>query len=160
MRFAFFNALLLASLALACASLQAAPPKVREGTLGGGKASGPVMGMAQLRACVTQQKRIQGLNADTARTQQQMSADRASIDTEAQALKDAMAALDRTNKEAIEAYVARAQAHDKSIDTYQARVSPFNAQVETLQGERAGYAKACEGRRYLEDDYTDIKAGK
>jgi hypothetical protein len=29
-----------------------------------------------------------------------------------------------------------------------------------LQAERATYAKACEGRRYLEDDYKDIKAGK
>ena len=160
MRFAFFNALLVASLALASASPQAAPPKVREGTLGGGKTSGPFMSVAQLRACVVQQTRIQGLNTDTTKTQQQMTTDRAAIEVEAQAIKDAMAALDRTNKEAVEAYVARAQAYDKSIDTYQARVSPFNTQVEALQAERASYAKACEGRRYLEDDYTDIKAGK
>lgn len=56
--------------------------------------------------------------------------------------------------------MARAQAHDKRIDAYQARVPLFNAQVEALNGERTAYAKACEGRRYLEDDYKDVKAGK
>jgi len=148
-------------LVLAAASLHAAPPKPREGTLGSGKAAGgPIMSMAQLRACVAQQARIQTQDDDTRKTQQQLTTDRAAIDSGAAALKEGMATLDRTNKEAVEAYVAQAQAHDKLIDGYQARVSPFNAQVEALQAERAAFAKACDGRRYLEDDYKDIKAGK
>jgi hypothetical protein len=153
MRFAY----LLASIALVTSPLQAAP---REATLGGGKASGPIMNMTQLRACLAQQTRIQGQNEDTVKIQAQLKTDRAEIDRSAAALKAEMAALDRTNKEAVEAYVAKAQAHDKLIDSYEAQVPPFNAKVEALQAERAAYAKTCEGRRYLEDDYKDIKAGK
>lgn len=152
--------LLAATLVFAGASLHAAPPKPREGTLGGGKAGGPIMSMAQLRACVAQQGRIQTGNEDAAKVQQELNAERAEIDAEAEQLKKDLPGVDRTKQEAIDAYVARAHAHDKRIDTYQARVPPFNAQVEALNTERAAYAKACEGRRYLEDDYKDIKAGK
>ena len=112
-------ACLLASIALAASSIHAAP---REGTLGGGKASGPVMSMAQLRACLAQQSRIQSQSDDTVKIQQQLKNDRAEIDRNAAALKDEMAALDRTSKEAVESYVAKAQAHDKSIDSYEAAI--------------------------------------
>jgi hypothetical protein len=152
--------LLAAGLALAAASLHAAPPKAREGTLGGAKAGGPILSMAQLRACMAQQTRIQTGNEEAVKTQQQLNAERADIDREAEALKSDLPGVDRTNKEAIDAYVARAQAHDKRIDAYEARVPAFNTQVEALNAERASYAKTCDGRRYLEDDYKDIKAGK
>lgn len=148
-----------AGLALTGASLHAASPK-REATLGGGKGSGPIMSMAQLRSCVAQQSRIQVQNDEMAKAQQQLTTDRTEIDRNSTALKDEMATLDRTNEEAVKAYVAKAQAHDKVIDDYQARVPQFNTQVEALQAQRAVYAKDCEGRRYLEDDYKDIKAGK
>lgn len=152
--------LLAAGLALAAASLHAAPPKTREGTLGGGKAGGPILSVAQLRACMAQQARIQAGNEEAEKAKAQLTAERADIDREAAALKNDLPGVDRTNKEAIEAYVARAQGHDKRIDDYEARVPAFNAQVETLNAERASYAKGCDGRRYLEDDYKDIKAGK
>jgi len=152
---------LAAGLALAAASsLHAAPPKAREGTLGGGKAGGPILSMAQLRVCMAQQARIQSQEEEATRAKQQLATDLAEIDRSAAALKDDMTRLDRTSKEAVEAYVARAQAHDKSIDSYQARVPQFNAQVESLNEQRAAFAKSCDGRRYLEDDYRDIKAGK
>lgn len=147
-------------LLLVAASLHAAPPKPREGTLGGGKASGPIMSMAQLRSCMAQQDRIQSQGDETVKAKEQLTADRAQIDQAGAKLKEDLAVLDRTNKELIEAYVARAQAHDKIIDGYEARVPAFNAQVEALNTERAAYAKSCEGRRYLEDDFKDIKAGK
>lgn len=168
MRFVLFPAplarrllpLFAAGLALAAASVLAAPPKPREGALGGGKAGGPIMSMVQLRACVGQQNRIQAGNEEAAKVQQQLTAERAEIDGEAELLKKDLPGVDRTNQGAIDAYVARAQAHDKRIDAHEARVPLFNAQVEALNAERAAYAKACEGRRYLEDDYKDIKAGK
>ena len=168
MSFAYFTTtatryllpLAAAGLALAGASLHAATPKPREATLGGGKGSGPIMSMAQLRACVAQQAGIQSQNEETAKTQAQLAADRAEIDRGAAALKEGMAVLDRTNKDDVEAYVAKAQAHDKLIDSYEARVPLFNAKVQALQAERASYLQACEGRRDLEDDYKDIKAGK
>ncbi|MBC7956856.1 MAG: hypothetical protein H7Y33_13425 [Cytophagales bacterium] len=152
--------LLAAGLLLATTSLHAAPPKAREGTLGGGKAGGPILSMAQLRACMAQDTRIQTQNEEAARLKQQMTNDREEIDRGAAALKADLASIDRSNKEAVEALVARAQAHDKSIESYQARVEPFNAHVQAVDAERAAYAKACQGRRYLEDDYKDIKAGK
>ncbi len=152
--------LLAAGLMLATTSLHAAPPKAREGTLGGGKAGGPILSMAQLRACMAQQAGIQSQNEEATKAKQQLAADVADIDRSAGGLKADLASLDRTNKEAVEVYVARAQAHDKSIDSYQERESRFNVRVEALNEQRAAFAKACDGRRYLEDDYKDIKAGK
>jgi prefoldin subunit 5 len=153
MRFVYF----VASLALATSSLQAAP---REGTLGVGKAAGPIMTKAQLRSCMAQQGRIHSQNDELAKRQQQLDSERDVLERESAALKEALASVDRTDKAAVEAYVARAQAHDKVIDEHQARVPAFNAQVEALQTERTAYTKACENRRYLEDDLKDIKAGK
>lgn len=151
--------LLACGLALAALGTHAAPPK-KEGTLGGGKGGGPIMSMAELRACVARQARLDGQSAAAVKAQQEMVAERSAIDEAGAKLKDDMATLNRTDVAAVEAYVARAKAHDQRIDAYEARVPAYNAQVELLNAERAGYAKACEGRRYLEDDYKDIKAGK
>lgn len=147
------------SLAVAAAATHAAPPK-KEGTLGGGKGGGPIMSMADLRACVARQARVDAKSDEAVKAQEQLKAERAAIDEASAALKAELGTLDRTNKEVLEGYVARSQAHDKRIDDYQTRVPAFNAQVEALASERAAYAKSCEGRRYLEDDYKDIKAGK
>jgi hypothetical protein len=152
--------LLAAGLVLAVTTLQAAPPKSREGTLGGGKAGGPILSMAQLRSCMAQDARIQTQNEEVGKTKQQLTTDAEEIDRAAAVLKADLASIDRSNKEAVDALVARAQAHDKKIESYQERVEPFNARVQAIDAERAAYAKACHGRRYLEDDYKDIKAGK
>jgi hypothetical protein len=151
---------LLAAGLMAATSLQAAPPKPREGSLGGGKASGPILSMAELRACMAQDARIQSQNEEFGRVRQQLTDDAQEIDRGAEALKADLASVDRSNKEAVDALIARAQAHDKKVESYQARVEPFNARVQAVDAERAAYAKACHGRRYLEDDYKDIKAGK
>jgi len=153
-----YSLLLAVCLAFAATASHAAPPK--EGTLGGGKASGPVMSMPQLRACLAQQSRLSSQNAENLKTQQALGSERTELEAASAAIKDEMATLDRTNREAVEAYVAKAQANDARIDTHQARVGEFNAKVEAAKAERASYAKSCEGRRYLEDDYKDIKAGK
>jgi hypothetical protein len=145
-------------LALA-AGLHAAPPK-KEATLGGGKGDGPIMQMNELRACIKQQARLQTHSEELVKAQADMKAERAAIDTESAAIKTELETVDRTNEEALKVVVERAKANDKRIDDYQARVPGFNAQVEAVQAERAAYAKSCEGRRYLEDDYKDIKAGK
>lgn len=152
--------LLAAGLALAAASLHAAPPKTREGTLGGGKAGGPILSMAQLRACMAQQTSMQTQEEEAARVKQQLSKEIAEIDLAAEALKADLPGVDRTSQAAIDAYKARAAAHDKRVESYEERVPPFNAQVEALNAQRAAFAKSCDGRRYLEDDYKDIKAGK
>jgi len=152
--------LLVAGLALAAASLHAAPPKAREGTMGGGKAGGPILSVAQLRACMAQQARMQSQEEEAARARQQLSNEIAEIDRAAEALKADLPGVDRSNQAAIDAYKARAVAHDKRVESYEERVPQFNAQVEALNVQRAAFTKACDGRRYLEDDYKDIKAGK
>lgn len=159
MFFASPRALVALSVALAAASLHAAPPK-REGTLGGGKGSGPVMKMEELRACVKRQAGLKTMGDSAVKAQQEMATERAAIDQGSAAIKTDMASLDRTDAEAVNAFVERAKAHDKRIEDYQARVPEFNGKVDALNAEREGYAKACEGRRYLEDDLIDIKAGK
>jgi chromosome segregation ATPase len=152
--------LLATAALLAATSLHAAPPKAREGTLGGGKAGGPILSVAQLRACMAQQARMQSQEEEAARTRQQLSNEIADIDRAAEALKADLPGVDRTSQEAIDAYKARAAAHDKRVESYEERVPQFNAQVEALNAQRAAFAKSCDGRRYLEDDYKDIKAGK
>lgn len=147
------------SLALAATGLQAAPPK-KEATLGGGKGSGPIMQMNELRACVKRQAGLKSMSDETVKAQQQMTTDRAAIEEGGAAIKVDMEKLDRTDQEAVAAFLERTKAHDQRIDDYQARVPAFNGKVEALNAEREGYAKACEGRRYLEDDLKDIKAGK
>jgi hypothetical protein len=157
-RLSFVLSFALCAFALAGAT-HAAPPK-REASFGSGKAGGPIMSMADLRACVKRQDALQVRNDAVAKVQDQMKADRAAIDQGSAAIKTDMEKLDRTSKEAVEAFVERAKAHDKRIDEYEARVPAFNEQVQALQTERAAFAKACEDRRYLEDDLKDIRAGK
>jgi chromosome segregation ATPase len=155
----FFAASFVLSCVLVAAGAHAAPPK-REATLGGGKGSGPIMSMAELRACMKRQAALKTQSDQAVRSQDEMKAERTAIDQASEAIKTDMEKLDRTSKEAVEAFVERAKAHDKRIDDYQARVPAFNEQVQALEAERAAYSKACDGRRYLEDDYKDIQAGK
>jgi hypothetical protein len=148
----------LVAVACAAGALHAAP---REATLGGGKATGgPIMSMAQLRSCLAQQDRLKALSDEAVKAQEQMNADRLTIEREGNELRSAAATVDRTSKDAVDAYAARAQAHNSTVEAYQARVPAFNAKVESFQADKAAYAKACENRRYLEDDLKDIKSGK
>jgi hypothetical protein len=149
----------LVLVAASAAVAHAAPPK-REATLGGGTGSGPIMSMADLRACVKREKALKTRSDEAVKAQTEMTNERTTLEQGSEAIKTDMANLDRSNLEAVEAFVERAKAHDKRIDDYQARVPAFNEQVQALAAEREAYAKACEGRRYLEDDYKDIKAGK
>lgn len=147
------------ALVVASHATHAAPPK-REASFGSGKASGPIMSMAELRSCVKRQSALQTQSEAAIKAQDQMKAERAAIEQGSAAIKTDMEKLDRTDLVAVEAFVERAKAHDKRIDDYEARVPAFNEQVQAAQAERAAFAKACEDRRYLEDDLKDIKAGK
>ncbi|MBX3618749.1 MAG: hypothetical protein KF891_01980 [Rhizobacter sp.] len=150
--------LAIAALALAAGGGQAAPHKRKSAVVGQG--DGPIMSMAELRACMARQTRLSTQRQETVQAQAQMNTEGEALSKEGEALKAELETIDRTNKELLEDYVARAKAHDAHVDDYQARVPAFNAKVEALGTEQAAYSKACEGRRYLEDDYTDIKAGK
>ena len=75
-------------------------------------------------------------------------------------MKQQLDTLDRTSADAIAAYNAQAAARDKMIDQYQEGVPAYNNEVETLKADRAAYAKACENKRYDENDEIMIRKGK
>jgi hypothetical protein len=138
----------------------AADNKPREATFGKGKASGPLLTPAQLRECLATQDRLRGRSAETTREQSTLAARKADIERLGAELKGQMATLDRTSADAVAAYNAQVQARDKMIDEYQDSVPAFNTQVEALKSEQASFAKACENRRYDENDEIAIRKGK
>jgi hypothetical protein len=152
-RGAFF-ALLLALFAAHAAD------QPKQSSFGKGKPSGPLLTRAQLRECLAQQERVRVQTEETVKLQAGLERDKAEIARLGVSLKEQLAALDRSNAEAVDAHNTQAQAHDKMIDDYEARVPQFNAKVESLQAQRAGFTKGCENRRYDEVDEIAIKNGK
>jgi len=133
-------------------------PKAREASFG--KGTGSVMTRDQLRQCMTDQDRMKKEAADILQTQLGLDRDRAEIDRTGAELEAGKASLDRTSQAAIDAYNERALARAKLIGDYKAAASPFNERVDKLTDDRQAYAKDCQDRRYLEEDYDAIKAGK
>lgn len=46
------------------------------------------------------------------------------------------------------------------IEAFKASAPVFNARVDKLVVDRKAYAEACADRRFFEEDYDAIKAGK
>ena len=157
-----FSCCLLAALCLVAstASLQANAQKVKEGSFGKGKAGGPLLTRNQLRECMSQQQRISVQSDETLALQSQFDRDKAEIQRQGVALKEELAALDRTNAELVDQYNAKAAARDKMIDEFEARAAAYNLRVQQLQTDRAAYASACENRRFDEKDEIAVKNGK
>jgi hypothetical protein len=158
----FPRALLAAALLAAIASTAAvhAADKPKEATIGGGKGSGPFLTKAQLRDCLNQQVKVRQQQNDLTAAQDKLNADKAEIGRRGDALKTQLETLDRTSPDAVNAYNEQAGARDKMIDDYQAQVTLFNGRVDAAKAEREAYTKACENRRYFEDDEIAIKKGK
>jgi len=157
-----FSRCLLAALCLVAstASLQANAQKIKEGSVGKGKASGPLLTRNQLRECMSQQQKIALQGDETLALQSQFDRDKAEIQRQGLLLKEELAALDRTNAELVDRYNAKAAARDKTIDDFEARAPAYNLRVQQLQTDRAAYASACENRRFDENDEIAIKSGK
>jgi hypothetical protein len=115
---------------------------------------------AQLRDCLAQQQALRSRSDETERKQAALTASKAEIDRLGTTLKQQLDTLDRTSADAIAAYNAQAAARDKMIDQYQEGVPAYNTEVETLKADRAAYAKACENKRYDENDEIMIRKGK
>jgi len=131
----------------------------REGAFGKGRPGGALLKPAELRDCLARQDRIHGATEETARQQTKLQADRSEIDRLGAELKEQMEALDRKNADAVAAYNAQVATRDKLIDSYQDAVPAFNTKVEALKAEQAAFSRACEGRRYDEDDAAAIRKG-
>lgn len=140
----------------------AAPAKAakREGTIGGGTGSGPFLSKDELRACMTEQDRMKKETTDVVATQQQLAKDRAEIDRLTAELDAERPKVDVSNKEAVDAFNARLQDKGKKVSDYQATAQAFNQRVDKLDADDKAFAKSCKDRRYFEDEYDAIKAGK
>lgn len=136
----------------------AAKPASKSGSFGQGK--GPLLTREELRSCMAQQERIRTQNEAATRERETLEKEKADIVQDGQALKDQLATLDRTNKDAVTQYNEAVTARDKRIDAFEARMPEFNGKVEALQKERQAFAGQCDNRRYDEDDEIAIRKGK
>ena len=153
----FGGAVLVAACLAMAPATQAADNKPRETK----PAPTPLLlSPAQLRECLAQQQALRGRSDETERKQAALTASKAEIDRLGTTLKQQLDTLDRTSADAIAAYNAQAAARDKMIDQYQEGVPAYNTEVETLKADRAAYAKACENKRYDENDEIMIRKGK
>lgn len=134
--------------------------KQREGSFGGGSASGPMLTKDELRQCLAEQDRMKQETADVVATQKKLAADRAEIDRVSKELDADRPNVDVSNKDAVDAFNARLQAKAKLVADYQAAAPAFNARVDRLDADDKAFTKSCRDRRYFEDEYDEIKPGK
>lgn len=151
--------LLIVAALLAGTAVQAAD-KPKEAAFGKGKGAGAFLNREQLRGCLNQQSRNAQQDAELQKEQAALTDTQAEIARLGNALKEQLPALDRSNAEAVSAYNVQASARDTLIDDYEARVARFNTRVEAAKADREAFAKACDNRRYFEDDETAIKKGR
>lgn len=134
--------------------------KPREGSLGGGTATGPMLTKDELRQCIAEQDRLKQETADVVTTQQKLAKDRGEIDRASAALDADRPTVDVSNKEAVEAFNARLQAKAKLVADYQSAAPAFNQRIDKLDADDKAFTKNCKDRKYFEDEYDEIKAGK
>ena len=146
-------------LGLAFSTAQAADPP-KESSFGKGKAGGPLLTRAELRDCMARQERVRSQSADTVKAQADLDKEKTEVTRLGAALKEQLAALDKTSADAVAAYNEQALAFDKRVDAYNAATPAFNTQVESLKNEREAFAKGCENRRFDEKDEIAIQKDK
>jgi len=137
---------------------KAGDAKPREGSLG--KGSGPLLTREQLRLCMAEQERLKEEGTAAATNQGVLSKDRVEIDRLGSELDADKATLDRTSQTAVDGYNDRARARDKRAADYVAAAKAFNQRLDKLDADKETFKKDCADRRYFEDDYDAIKAGK
>lgn len=139
-----------------------AADKVKEGGFSSkaGKATGPMLTRAQLRDCLSLYDRRQADSDAVGKERAAIEAEKADLLREGEAIKEALAALDRTSQEAVDRYNERALARDKRIDAFELRTAEYNKRAEATQALNAQFAAGCENRRFDEADEVAIRKGK
>lgn len=132
----------------------------REGAFGKGTSSLPILTKDQLRQCMTEQDRIKQEGADLAQQQARIEKDRGEIERMGVELDAAKASVDASDEAAVNAFNERVRQRTKMIETVKASIPAFNARIDKLAVDRKAYAEGCADRRFFEDDYDAIKAGK
>ena len=157
-----FQRLSSLSLLILATTLLAAPgwaADKKEGSFGKG-GTGAYLTRDQLRSCLAQQDRVRQQDDDLAKEKSALTAMKADLTRSGDELKAKLDALDRSQADAVTAYNEQTTARDKQIDEFQARVDAFNARVEANQAEREAFAKACDKRRYFDEDEIAIRKEK
>jgi hypothetical protein len=151
---------LLALTLLVAGAAHAIDKPRKEGSFGGGKASGAYLTRDQLRACLAQAPRLAQQDGEMLSEQAALAVVKADIARSGDAMKEKLVALERSSAEAVAAYNDEALVRDKQIDDYESRVTAFNLRVEAARVERESFGKGCQGRRYFEEDEIAIKKEK
>lgn len=141
-------------------SAKPADPKPREGSFGKGGGSGALLTMTQLRQCMAEQDRMARETTGLVEAQRGFATERGEIDRLGAELQSEQATLDRTSQAAVDAYNAKLAERDKRAAAFRADAAAFNQRVEKLETDKQTFAKDCADRRYREEDYDAIKAGK
>jgi hypothetical protein len=139
---------------------KATEAKPREGALGKGTSTLPMLTRDELRQCLAEQDRIKKEGADLADAQTRLDGERSAIERLGSELEAEKAKVDVSDEAAVNAYNARVRLRTKQAEEYRAAVPVFNARVDKLAADGKAYATACADRRFFEDDYDAIKAGK
>lgn len=134
--------------------------KPREGSLGKGSSTLPTLTRDELRQCMSEQERIKNEGTELAQTQTRMEGQRAEIERMGAELEAEKGKVNVSDQSAVDAYNARLRQRTKLVEDYRASVPIFNARVDKLGEDRKAYASGCADRRFFEDDYDAIKAGK
>ena len=145
---------------LATTLAYAADKPKKEGSFGGGKASGAYLTKEQLRVCLAHQAKVKDEDTTMRKEQAEIATLKAEIARRGDELKQQLETVDRTSADAVAAYNDALLARDKQIDDYGKRVDTFNARVDANQAERDAFGQGCNNRRYFEEDEIAIRKGK
>lgn len=141
-----------AATVLLALSVQAAEPAKKNRSL--------LLSKEELRACMTTKDRLQQQRVEIDRLQNELATEKAALQKSGVELQEQLAALDRTNLEAVQKHVDMNNDREKRIDAYEAKAGQYNAKVETLKADKDVYARDCERKRFDEADEIAIKKGK
>ena len=131
-----------------------------EKSLGSGKSTGRVLTRDELRACMARQADQHTKREAIVKSTAELDKEEAGIHAEAEAIKEAREALDRTSQEAIDGFNKRLLANDERIDAFNKRKADLAAEATAWQNVQNDWTVNCGDRRYREDDETAIKRGK
>ena len=120
----------------------------------------PILTPAQLRECLAQKEDLHAKTDDAVKDKAAIVAEKAGIEQSAAALGSEVSTLDRTSASAVDAYNGKVTERDRRIASYQAHVDAYNGNAKALQSIQDAYSKACENRRYDENDLPGAKRKK
>lgn len=138
------------AVALAPAAVAADP------VLGAGPARGKPLSLAQLRACLDVQERLESQGATMQQLQAAQDAARADFQRFEAQLQADRAALDASDKAAVDAYNAKLDERRRRIADYDARTPTLTEAIAAYNATRQAWSADCDDRPYNEDDYAAI----